>query len=86
MDKKSNEHVKISKFMSLVLRHSPETIHLNMDKTGWVYIQELIDNANKYKKMELTIDLIKIVVETNDKQRYKISDDGKKYVPIKGIV
>jgi putative RNA 2'-phosphotransferase len=74
----NNDYVKISKFISLVLRHSPEAIHLNMDKNGWVYIQELIDNANKYKKLELTLDFIKTVVETNDKQRFKISDDGKK--------
>jgi len=78
MDKKSNEYVKISKFMSLLLRHSPETIHLNMDENGWVSIQELIDNANKYKNMHLTLDLVKIVVKTNDKQRFKISDDGKR--------
>jgi putative RNA 2'-phosphotransferase len=78
MDKKSNEQVKISKFMSLILRHSPETIHLNMDENGWVSIQELIDNANKYTNMHLTIELMKTVVKTNDKQRFKISDDGKR--------
>jgi putative RNA 2'-phosphotransferase len=75
----SNQNVvKGSKFLSLVLRHSPETIHLNMDKNGWVNIQELIDNANKYKNMHLNRDIIKIIVETNDKQRFIISDDGEK--------
>jgi putative RNA 2'-phosphotransferase len=78
MGKQANDdYVKISKFISLVLRHSPETIHLNMDENGWVNIQELIDNANKYKNMHLTLDLVKIVVKTNDKQRYIISGDGK---------
>jgi len=77
-DKMNNNHVKISKFLSLVLRHSPQTIHLNMDKNGWVEIDELINNANKYKKINLNPDLIKLIVETNDKQRYLISDDGKK--------
>jgi putative RNA 2'-phosphotransferase len=75
---KMMKNKRISKFISLVLRHSPETIHLNMDKNGWVYICELIDNANKYKHLKLTVDLIKTVVETNDKQRFKISDDGKR--------
>jgi putative RNA 2'-phosphotransferase len=75
--KLNNIQVKISKFLSLVLRHSPATIHLNMDKNGWVNIQELIDNANKYKRMHLTIDIIKLIVATNDKQRFRISDDGK---------
>jgi putative RNA 2'-phosphotransferase len=49
-----------------------------MDKNGWVDIQELIDNANTYKNLHLTIDVIKKVVETNDKQRYILSDDGKR--------
>jgi putative RNA 2'-phosphotransferase len=70
--------VRISKFLSLVLRHAPETIHVNMDKNGWVGIQELIDNANKYKNLHLTLDIIKKVVETNDKQRYILSDDRKR--------
>jgi putative RNA 2'-phosphotransferase len=75
--KLNNTQIKISKFLSLVLRHSPATIHLNMDKNGWVSIQELIDHANTYKKMYLTTDIIKLVVAANDKQRFKISDDGK---------
>jgi putative RNA 2'-phosphotransferase len=49
-----------------------------MDKNGWVNIKELIDNAQRYKNIHLNNDLIKIIVETNDKQRYIISDDGKR--------
>jgi putative RNA 2'-phosphotransferase len=76
MENESNVNlIRISKFLSLVLRHAPETIHVNMDKNGWVSVQELIDNANTYKNLHLTIDTIKKVVETNDKQRYILSDD-----------
>jgi putative RNA 2'-phosphotransferase len=74
----NNAHVKISRFLSFVLRHSPETIRLSMDKNGWVTINELIENANKYKNIGLNHDLIKTIVETNDKQRYILSDDGKR--------
>jgi putative RNA 2'-phosphotransferase len=77
-NKPNNDLKRISKFLSLVLRHAPESIHVNMDKNGWVVVQELIDNANIYKKLHLTIDIIKEVVETNDKQRFILSDDGKK--------
>jgi putative RNA 2'-phosphotransferase len=69
---------RISKFLSLILRHSPETIHVSMDANGWVYINEIITNAEQYKHLHLTIDVIKAVVASNDKQRFKISDDGKK--------
>jgi putative RNA 2'-phosphotransferase len=74
----NNSHVKTSKFLSLILRHSPETIHLSMDTNGWVNIHELIVNANKYKNIHLTVDLIKTIVANNDKQRFIISEDGKK--------
>jgi putative RNA 2'-phosphotransferase len=78
INKPNDAHVAISKFLSLVLRHSPQTINLNIDKNGWVNIDDLIQNANKYRKIHLTVDLINTIVETNDKQRFIISDDGKK--------
>ena len=33
---------RISKFLSLLLRHQPETIGLNLDQNGWVDVEELI--------------------------------------------
>ena len=75
---RNKEYIKISKFLSLILRHSPQIIYLHMDKNGWVNIDEIIQNAEKYKNMFLTSDLIKYIVENNNKQRYKISEDGKK--------
>jgi putative RNA 2'-phosphotransferase len=66
--------VQMSKFLSLVLRHKPELIHLNMDSNGWVDIDELIDNANKYNNMRLNKEILAEIVKTNDKQRYIIDD------------
>lgn len=77
-DKTNESHVKTSKFLSQILRHSPQKIHLNMDKNGWVDIDELIHNANKHKNMRLTADLINSIVENDDKQRFAISEDGKR--------
>jgi len=77
-NKPNDAHATISKFLSLVLRHSPQTIHLNIDKNGWVNIDDLIQNANKYRKIHLTVDLLYTIVETNDKQRFILSDDGKR--------
>lgn len=74
----NDTHVKISKFLSFVLRHSPHTIKLKIDRNGWVNIEELIQNAFKYKNIHLTIDLIKTIVKNNDKQRFIISNDEKK--------
>lgn len=35
----------ISKFLSLVLRHQPETIGIQLDQNGWVDIDELIEKV-----------------------------------------
>jgi len=48
-NKLNDDYVNISKFLSLILRHSLQTIHLNMGKNGWVNIDELIINAKKHK-------------------------------------
>lgn len=65
-----------SVFMSYVLRHDPDAINLDMDKRGWVSIQQLIDNANVVNR-KLNLDLIKKIVRENNKGRFAISDDGK---------
>jgi putative RNA 2'-phosphotransferase len=59
----------ISKFLSYVLRHKPESIGLSMDKYGWVDIDELII---KSKDIVLNKNIIKEVVESSDKQRFSI--------------
>jgi putative RNA 2'-phosphotransferase len=72
MDKKL---VRISKFLSLVLRHKPETIGLSLDRGGWARVDELIAAANR-AGMPLDQASLQQVVEQNDKQRFAFSDDG----------
>ena len=64
--------LSLSKELSYLLRHCPESKHLTMDKHGWVKISELITNAP-----EFTMENIKTIVETDSKTRYSISDDGE---------
>ncbi len=73
------KHTKrISKFLSLVLRHRPEKINLNLDSAGWADIDELIAKAKSHGTLELTPETIAHVVATNDKQRFSISQDGSR--------
>lgn len=65
---------KVSKFLSLVLRHKPDAVSLTLNAEGWALISELIDKAQP--QIPLTKELIEQVVSTSDKQRFKISDDG----------
>lgn len=64
----------ISKLMSLVLRHKPETIGLQLDENGWANVQELIQKINESGTAvdEATINF---VVETNDKKRFAFNED-----------
>ena len=67
--------VSTSKFLSLVLRHRPETIGMRLDDQGWMDIDALIEKANAHGK-PITLELLHEVVATNDKQRFALSDDG----------
>ena len=69
--------VKISKFLSLVLRHKPQTIGLQLDKQGWADTQELIDKCNEFGKKIDRKTLIH-VVETNNKKRFSFNEDGSR--------
>ncbi len=70
------ESTKISKFLSLVLRHSPESINIDLDPEGWANIDVLIERL-KAKKTTIDIDILNHIVESSEKQRFAISEDGK---------
>ena len=63
----------ISKYLAFILRHEPGSIGLELDKSGWADIDELIRKSRE----KLTREIIEEVVKTDNKQRYRISDDGK---------
>jgi len=65
-------HKKISKYLSYILRHKPQSIGLKLDANGWANIDELIA---KTTQMELSRQDIEIVVENNSKQRFAIDGD-----------
>ncbi len=67
---------KVSKFLSFVLRHKPDAVNLKLDAQGWAEIAVLIEKASS--KIPLTVELIKQVIATNDKQRFSLSEDGQR--------
>jgi len=66
---------KTSKFMSLVLRHTPEVAGLTLDSGGWVRIDELLRGLKKAGHTQSLEGLLAIVAE-NDKKRFTVSEDG----------
>lgn len=59
----------ISKFLSLVLRHQPETIGIQLDPNGWVKVDELIRKSNTYG-IKFDREILNYIVETNPKKRF----------------
>ena len=65
------DQVRLSKLLSLVLRHDPARIGITLDAAGWVPVSELID-ALKRAGFPVSRGEIEEVVRTNDKQRFII--------------
>lgn len=63
-----------SRFLSLVLRHRPETIDLHLDDHGWALVDELLAKVSKANQ-RLSLEELKLIVANNDKQRFAFSDD-----------
>jgi putative RNA 2'-phosphotransferase len=69
--------VSISKFLSLVLRHRPETIGLVLDTEGWADVDALLRRANA-AGVALDREVLRRVVAGSDKQRFALSADGRR--------
>jgi putative RNA 2'-phosphotransferase len=79
----NKQHVEASRFLSYVLRHQPDSIGITLDREGWTDIASLIAAANKAGK-RLDRKLIEIVVATNDKKRFAISEDRLRIRAVQG--
>ena len=62
-----------SKYMSLILRHKPETIGITLDEHGWADVDELI--AGIARTHVFNRDILEEIVRTDEKQRYSFNDD-----------
>jgi putative RNA 2'-phosphotransferase len=70
---------RISKLLSLVLRHKPEVIGIEVDKNGWTDAIELISKVNEHtNEVSLTYPSLCQMVLDNNKQRFTLNADGSK--------
>lgn len=70
------ETIRTSKFLSLILRHEPERVGLQLGDAGWVGVNELLQAVNR-NGVALTHDDLKHIVATSEKKRFAFSDDGQ---------
>ena len=64
-----------SKFISLILRHKPETIGISLDEHGWADVQELIEGVDRCPGQSLDMETLEEIVRTDAKQRYSFNED-----------
>ncbi len=67
--------VRISRFLSLVLRHDPGRIGLELDREGWASVADLGERS-RLAGLNLTVELVREVVATSDKRRFSLSEDA----------
>ncbi len=60
--------------MSLVLRHAPPDIGIAPDPFGWVEIETLVSASDGV----LSAQALRRIVEQSDKQRFALSEDGRR--------
>lgn len=68
---------KLSKFISLILRHKPEEIGITLDEHGWAKVEDLINGINKSGR-HIDMDILEEIVKTDNKQRYSFNEDKTK--------
>lgn len=64
----------ISKYMSLILRHKPEVIGIEIDEHGWANVDNLINGISK-NNPGFNMEILKEIVDTDSKQRYSFNSD-----------
>jgi len=75
--------VKLGRFISLILRHKPETIDLKLDKNGWADTKELIEKISKSGR-EIDFKILERIVNENNKKRYSFNETKTKIRAVQG--
>ena len=66
------EDKSLSKFISLILRHKPETIGIKLDENGWADVEKLLTGV------KIDFSTLERIVRENDKQRFSFNEDKTK--------
>ncbi len=75
MEQKQNLK-KISKFLSLVLRHEPQAAEITLDEHGWADVDALLEGVSK--TMPIRREILEQIVAEDEKQRYAFDETKTK--------
>lgn len=68
---------KLGRYISLILRHHPEVIGIELDEHGWANVEELIAGIAK-DNPGFSMEILEEIVATNNKNRYSFNEDKTK--------
>lgn len=69
---KNMDLTRVSRYLSLILRHKPEVAGIELDKHGWAKVSELLP------AMKIDMETLEEIVRTDEKGRYSFNDDHSK--------
>lgn len=75
MEMNDKQIVRLSKWLSLRLRHDPAAIGLALDSAGWAAVQDLI-TASARHGMRFDRAALETVVAQNNKRRFEFDEPG----------
>jgi putative RNA 2'-phosphotransferase len=69
--------VNLEKFLSLILRHQPQTIGISLDQNGWADVSKLVKGINEQYETFST-KCLETIVEKSEKNRFEFDVTGEK--------
>lgn len=76
--KKRTEEEKLSIFISLILRHKPEIVNVELDMFGYTDVNKLIEGINNNGQYKIDFDTLNRIVKSDEKGRYSFNSDKTK--------
>lgn len=72
-----NQDENMGRFISLILRHHPETVGIQLDAHGWANVDELLHGINVSGR-KIDMKMLERIVQNNNKKRYSFNEDKTK--------
>jgi len=74
--KKKKNYVKVSKFLSYILRHNPKKYGLELDKNGFADLNKVLKVLNnRFSHLKSDKNFLVNLIQESDKKRFQITDD-----------
>lgn len=71
------ETTRLSKLLSYLLRHNPGSLDIALEEHGWADVDILVEKIRQ-KEPAFTIEILRHIVDTNNKKRFSFNEDGSR--------